>query len=84
MITSFVLEGILFIYLQHRLAFIYTAMTIHCELLFNIFIIALGLVFCITAFLNSSFYLCQLFFIYKYTIPLSVLSLIYFYLPLLA
>lgn len=55
MITSFVSEGILFIYLQHRLAFIYTAMTIHCKLLFNIFIIALGLVFCIAAFLNSNF-----------------------------
>jgi len=41
--------------LQHRLAFIYAAMTIHCELLFNIFIISLALVFCITAFLNCNF-----------------------------
>lgn len=76
MITSFVLEGILFIYLQHRLAFIYTAMTIHCELLFNIFIIALGLVFCSTAFLNSNF---QFSISANYFLSINILLYIYLF-----
>lgn len=88
MITSFVLGRLLFNYLQHRLALIYIAMTIHCELLFNIFIIALGLVFSTTAFLNSNFQFsisANYFFLHKYaTLHLSILNLIYFYLPLLA